>query len=161
MVVHWEVQEPPPNLYLTIDKIEPSYLTYDDIAWILSSSMKKYKEEFIELPGFIEHANYLMNQEKKRKELEKKEKENSYKCIVENYKSFVPRAPVPRVAVPRVAESKVSTPMTILSAPIEPPLVTKIYSYENRPSENTSFVSKLTHKIPFLKKPPRIIDTSY
>ena len=44
MVVQWDVQEPPPHLYLTIDKIEPSYLTYDDIAWILSSSMKKNKE---------------------------------------------------------------------------------------------------------------------
>tara|TARA_B100000780_G_C20747966_1_gene297138 strand:+ start:33 stop:413 length:381 start_codon:yes stop_codon:yes gene_type:complete len=62
----WIVPEPDPNLRLTIDLIDPSKLNYDDIYWIHSSVMKKYREEFINLPGLYDRTMYVIREHKER-----------------------------------------------------------------------------------------------
>ena len=58
--------EPDPNLRLTIDLIDPSKLNYDDIYWIHSPVMKKYREEFRNLPGFYDRTMYVIREYKEK-----------------------------------------------------------------------------------------------
>ena len=56
----WIVPEPDPRLSLRVTDIDICTLTYDDITYISSSSMKKYYEEFMELEGFGAYMKYLI-----------------------------------------------------------------------------------------------------
>lgn len=66
VLITWIVPEPDPNLRLTIDLIDPSKLNYDDIYWIHSPVMKKYREEFRNLPGFYDRTMYVIREYKER-----------------------------------------------------------------------------------------------
>ena len=66
----WIVPEPDPALNISISNIDITKLTYTDIKWILGSTMKKYNNEFFQLPGFIEYSKQLIEKER-NKEKEK------------------------------------------------------------------------------------------
>ena len=66
----WIVPEPDPALNISISNIDITKLTYTDIKWILGSTMKKYNNEFFQLPGFIEYSKQLIEKER-HKEKEK------------------------------------------------------------------------------------------
>ena len=51
MLVNWIVPEPDHKLRLTLDQIDVNELGFEDIAWICSSVMKQYRDEFNALDG--------------------------------------------------------------------------------------------------------------
>lgn len=56
----WIVPEPDPRLSLRVTDIDILSLTYDDINFIVSASMKKYFDEFMRLEGFYTHMQHLI-----------------------------------------------------------------------------------------------------
>ena len=69
MLVNWIVPKPDPKLRLTLDQIDVNELGFEDIAWICSSVMKQYRDEFNALDGFLDRSVHLIreNPEKMRR----------------------------------------------------------------------------------------------
>jgi len=78
VLTEWIVKEPNSNLRLSIDRIDPQKLDFEDVSWICSSVMKQYRDEFNALPGFIDRATYLIK--KNRYRLPKKKHNKAYKA---------------------------------------------------------------------------------
>jgi hypothetical protein len=57
---NWIVPEPDPALSLRIDDIDISTLTYEDVAFISSSSMKQHYDEFTKLKHFQSYTKYIV-----------------------------------------------------------------------------------------------------
>ena len=55
----WIVPDPDPALSLRIEDIDITTLTYEDLRFISSSTMKKYYREFTELENFQSYAKYI------------------------------------------------------------------------------------------------------
>jgi hypothetical protein len=81
----WILSEPNPNLSLTINKIDPTKLDFDDIYWIYSSMMKQYIDEFNKLEGFIDIENRLIQEN-----TIKLQKKRIYKQVINSYKPSTP-----------------------------------------------------------------------
>jgi len=79
----WIVPEPDPSLAITVDKIDPAKLDYEDVRWICSSTMKQYIDEFARLQGFIERYRLFKKYEEEK--IREKEKEKEYQPIVRAY----------------------------------------------------------------------------
>ena len=125
----WIVQEPDPILALTIDKIDPAKLDYEDVRWICSSTMKQYIDEFIRLQGFIER--YRLFKKYEQEIIRKKEKEKAYHPIARSYQ-------------PEDAPSIYTKTPTIFPKNNEKFI-------EIKTQKSLPF-----HKIPFIKKPRKL-----
>ena len=125
----WIVQEPDPILALTIDKIDPAKLDYEDVRWICSSTMKQYIDEFVRLQGFIER--YRLFKKYEQEIIRKKEKEKEYHPIARSYQ--------PKDAPPIYTKTPTIFPKNSENF------------IEIKTQKSLPF-----HKIPFIKKPRKL-----
>ena len=149
----WIVKEPDSNLRLSIDRIDPQKLDFEDVSWICSSVMKQYRDEFNALPGFIDRAAYLVQRNRYR--LPKKKKNNVYSEVVKGYKAPTPRTTIEPEGYPPPINDKVNDtrapypiynnhyPKTPTICPANPEQFIEINTKKSIPF----------NKIPFIKKP--------
>jgi len=149
VLTKWIVEDPDPELLLSIDRIDPLKLDFEDISWICSSVMKQYRDEFNGIPGFIDRAAYLVQRNNYR--LPKKKKKNIYSGVVKGYKIPTPQKVIePEGYPPPINEIRAPYPIYRNNYPKTPTIC---------PANPEQFIEINTkkslpfNKIPFIKKP--------
>ena len=135
MLVTWIVPKPDPKLRLTLDQIDVDKLDFEDIAWICSSVMKQYRDEFNALDGFLDRSVHLIR--------ENPEKMRSKRRVVRT--KVVKGYPVRNKANDEIRNPSYDTSKTPTIFPNNPERFIEIDTQKSLPY----------NKIPFLKKSTR------